>query len=236
METHPRRARAPDRAPGALTAAAAGTSPRRDSQPRPRILPLVAPDARPAARCPNRRSRRAGRLRDPGGRRESSISPSTTATAATAPAGTSTSLAVMRIRAPRRWYPPPTTHRTPAVRPTSTRLALDSAGAPGALSARNASRTRSRPTDCNDDRRSISAVTVSAIPAPIQSSAGPPLMLTNGRIAIPAGASPWAATAAGASPPMRTANTTRIREGYGMDWKTPAGEPPFSADSSTPPL
>ena len=93
----------------------------------------------------------------------------------------------------------------------------ESAAPPDAARARIAAWTCSRRTDRTDERPSNSAAIVSAMPAPIQSSAGAPLMLTNCVTANPAGESPWAATQTGASQPTRTANAKRIEEECCMD-------------------
>ena len=95
---------------------------------------------------------------------------------------TSTSCAVMRSRSPTRWNPPLITQRTPSPRPSSASRD-GSTGASDPPAARIASDTCSEPMMSNVKSRCRSTESVSAMPALIQSSAGAPVMFTNGKTA-----------------------------------------------------
>ena len=108
------------------------------------------------------------------------MAPSIFADRTTPPVATSTSRAVIRSWSPSRWYPPVTSHRAPRRRPT-WRTAPSLTGtapvkpialiaseiAPGAMTSTVAASWRS-------------AIRVSAMPTPIQSSPAARLMLSNG--------------------------------------------------------
>ena len=81
----------------------------------------------------------------------------------------------MRSRSPTRCRPPAITQRAHSSRPTRT--ATSSFGTSSAPILRSCSATRSRPTTVKPSTRFRSDVTVSAMPAPSQSSSPLPLML-----------------------------------------------------------
>ena len=112
--------------------------------------------------------------------------PSTLALNATAPVATSTTLVVMRRRSPTRCSVPSTNQLTPRSR--------QAAKAPGAAAPPVPDKPPApRPTTAIPTRRTSDA-TVSAIPVPIQSSAGCRLTLVNGTTAATGGcASPGTA-------------------------------------------
>ena len=127
-------------------------------------------DARPGCMPKPAMSSAASRSCSP---KRSSMGPSTIADRTTSPVAASTRRAVIRNWSPSRWYPPVTSHRTPRRRPTSRTTVLPTGAAAMTSTAAPAGRT---------------AIGVSAIPAPIQSSPGAPLMLPNGRMARRSGA------------------------------------------------
>ena len=120
--------------------------------------------------------------------KRSSMAPSTFAARTIVLVVTSTSRPVMRSWSPSRWYPPLTTHRAPKRRPTSRAIACSAGPVPSTAATRIVSATSSGPITSNAEGSGSSAARVSAMPAPIQSSPGAPLTLTNGRMATRSGA------------------------------------------------
>ena len=107
----------------------------------------------------------------------SPIRPSTLTVPRTSPVATSTKFAVMRTSSPIRWNPPTTTHVAPRRRPMS--IASDSFRCASEPRLRSASKTRARPITVRPWMFFRSELTVSAMPVPIQSSAGSRVMLAN---------------------------------------------------------
>ena len=115
--------------------------------------------------------------------KSSLIRPSTHALCTVPVVSTSTTRAVIRSRSPTRWYPPPTSHRAPSRRAASmVARSSPSARSPPDGDSRAAD-TELCPITMSPPARSRSAVSVSAMPAPIHSSAGAPEMLANTRTA-----------------------------------------------------
>ena len=113
----------------------------------------------------------------------------------TAAVATSTIRAVSRTCCPSRWKPPLTTHRAPRVRPACTAgVSLRSTAVPASTrAARRAASTASFPTTETVPSPARSAVMVSAMPNPIQSSSAAPVMLANATTATVSPAAPGGA-------------------------------------------
>ncbi len=129
--------------------------------------------------------------------------PSTFTVVRTSPESTSLARAVIRSRSPRRWNPPVTTHRAPTSRP-SLAASSDSPCEARPVRRLSTSQTRSQPMTARPETPFRSAVTVSMIPVPSQSSSGLFVMFANARTATA-----FAGPAAGRPRPLRTPSAPR---------------------------
>ena len=174
-----------------------------DGMPEPPAAALGAAGARPGSRAARRSAATRSCISN-----SSPASPSTTVRATIPPVATSSTLAVIRRRAPTPWYAPPRTRPTPADRPAASRLASVTAPAPDE-SSRTGFRTCPRTTGVAGDPRWRAAETDSAIPAPIHASPGAPLISAKGTTARGGADSTWP-RASGDARQMRT-TTVAVR-------------------------
>ncbi len=111
--------------------------------------------------------------------------PSSLTVRSTVPAATSRNSAVIRTRSPRRWKAPVTIHVAPTRRPTTRPGGSPPPACAEPASVRVASSTCARPITVMPFTFWRSAVTVSAMPDPIHSSAGSPRRFAKVRTATP---------------------------------------------------